>query len=680
MVLKKRLQYGFSGYSVPVIPRGPRSVRKRGSHKKTLKDSRICAFELLAAVAGKLLQESESSTSSNVAEGLHPSSIHNGGIKQEQLEKGEALKSECRDQGSWVESVFSSELAPRKRNLESSFGEFPRAVSDTVLEGTPVIPRSKISTKVRHDLKLEIPENKTAAENSPGKVEGGSPNCGDIGRQIKAEGNPNHNVDLTVAINSNSKDPMEIQVNITDSLINSDTSVQLPSYRDSVPNASFPRHKNNVKLRRRVDDKNPVGCNVYSSKTRAIRPQTCIGHRRVRKLLASKYWKVAPTLEDCEFSDSDECMKNVNRCRKAPSTSEVIQCLVPLKKRKLCDHNSTLARDPEGSSESILNSPEKGVKGEKTSPAKNLGRAKVVSSSVVGHQTSLKSRDSHVKFSIKSFKVPELYIDIPENATVGLLKGTVMEAVTAILQGGLRVGVVVHGKKVKDDNKTLLQMGISHNEDLGTLSFTLEAGSRIASQPPNRKEVPILLPCETHHQFSRSAAMESEVLNASFDPSPATNVDNHAETNHELVPSTREVIKDETAPDSRALVAVPAVSVEALAVVSVNQKTRRCELVQRRTRRPFSVSEVEALVEAVEKLGTGRWRDVKLSAFENADHRTYVDLKDKWKTLVHTATISPHQRRGETVPQDLLDRVLSAHGYWSHHQHKLHGKHLINLL
>ncbi|XP_058181765.1 telomere repeat-binding protein 2-like isoform X4 [Rhododendron vialii] len=678
MVLKKRLEYGFSGYSVPVIPRGPRS--KRGSHKKTLEDGRICAFELLAAVAGKLLQESESSTSSNVAEGLHPSSIHNGGIKQEQLEKGEALKSERRDQGSWVESVFSSELAPRKRNLESSFGEFPRAVSDTVLEGTSVIPRSKISTKVRHDLKLKIPKNKTAAENSPGKVEGGSPNCGDIGRQIKAEGNPNHNVDLTVAINSNSKDPMEIHVNITDSLINSDTSVQLPSYRDSIPNASFPRHKNNVKLRSRVDDENPVGCNVYRSKTRAIRPQTCIGHRRVRKLLASKYWKVAPTLEDCEFSGSDGCKKNVNRCRKAPSTSEVIQCLVPLKKRKLCNHNSTLAHDPEGSSESISNSPEKGVKGEKSSPAKNLGRAKVVSSSVVGHQTSLKSRDSHVKFSIKSFKVPELYIDIPENATVGSLKGTVMEAVTAILQGGLRVGVVVHGKKVKDDNKTLLQMGISHNDDLGTLSFTLEAGSRIASQPPNRKEVPILLPCETHHQFSRSAAMESEVLNASFDPSPATNVDNHVETNHELVPSTHEVIKDGTAPDSRALVAIPAVSVEALAVVPVNQKTRRCELVQRRTRRPFSVSEVEALVEAVEKLGTGRWRDVKLSAFENADHRTYVDLKDKWKTLVHTATISPHQRRGETVPQDLLDRVLSAHGYWSHHQHKLHGKHLINLL
>jgi len=45
-------------------------------------------------------------------------------------------------------------------------------------------------------------------------------------------------------------------------------------------------------------------------------------------------------------------------------------------------------------------------------------------------------------------------------------------------------------------------------------------------------------------------------------------------------------------------------------------------------------------------------------------------LQDKWKTLVHTARISPQQRRGEPVPQELLDRVLSAHAYWSQQQCK----------
>jgi len=42
---------------------------------------------------------------------------------------------------------------------------------------------------------------------------------------------------------------------------------------------------------------------------------------------------------------------------------------------------------------------------------------------------------------------------------------------------------------------------------------------------------------------------------------------------------------------------------------------------------------------------------------------------------VHTAKISPQQRRGEPVPQELLDRVLGAHAYWSQHQIKQHGKH-----
>lgn len=49
--------------------------------------------------------------------------------------------------------------------------------------------------------------------------------------------------------------------------------------------------------------------------------------------------------------------------------------------------------------------------------------------------------------------------------------------------------------------------------------------------------------------------------------------------------------------------------------------------------------------------------------------------QDKWKTLVHTARISPQQRRGEPVPQELLDRVLAAHAYWSQHPVKQHGKH-----
>lgn len=132
-----------------------------------------------------------------------------------------------------------------------------------------------------------------------------------------------------------------------------------------------------------------------------------------------------------------------------------------------------------------------------------------------------------------------------------------------------------------------------------------------------------------------------------------TNTCNVVEINRDLTSSPTDTVSDKLTPDSKALVTVPARSTEALAVVPLNQNTKRSELVQRRARRPFSVSEVEALVQAVEDVGTGRfdfyqlyphllltsktvmltlfslrrWRDVKLRAFEDADYRTYVDLK-----------------------------------------------------
>lgn len=63
---------------------------------------------------------------------------------------------------------------------------------------------------------------------------------------------------------------------------------------------------------------------------------------------------------------------------------------------------------------------------------------------------------------------------------------------------------------------------------------------------------------------------------------------------------------DKKSTDSKALVAISAMNADALALVPVNQKTRSSETAQRRIRRPFSVAEVEALVQAVETIGTGR--------------------------------------------------------------------------
>lgn len=78
-----------------------------------------------------------------------------------------------------------------------------------------------------------------------------------------------------------------------------------------------------------------------------------------------------------------------------------------------------------------------------------------------------------------------------------------MEAVTAILGGGLRIGVVFQGKKVRDDNKTLLQTGISHDYKLDALGFSLEPNPIQASPPLGPDCRSCVLPCDTPQPLTR---------------------------------------------------------------------------------------------------------------------------------------------------------------------------------
>ena len=56
-----------------------------------------------------------------------------------------------------------------------------------------------------------------------------------------------------------------------------------------------------------------------------------------------------------------------------------------------------------------------------------------------------------------------------------------------MLGGGLRVGVLHHGKKIRDDSKTLLQAGIAHDDMLDNLGFSLEPN---CSQHPSQHAAP----------------------------------------------------------------------------------------------------------------------------------------------------------------------------------------------
>lgn len=77
------------------------------------------------------------------------------------------------------------------------------------------------------------------------------------------------------------------------------------------------------------------------------------------------------------------------------------------------------------------------------------------------------------------------------------LQKIVLEAVTTILKGGLHVGVLVHGKNVRDDNRTLLQTGLSCKDNLDTVGFTLEPNLvHNTTSPLCSEDPPQMLACD----------------------------------------------------------------------------------------------------------------------------------------------------------------------------------------
>lgn len=569
MVVKKRIYYGgFHGLLAPVIPKAPRSLRRRSlPTKPSDQGGEICAFELLAAVADKLLQESESSISST--------------DKHQPLEvKVKPVTSEHHDQ----ESCTESQRAGQPTNLDSSIKEFPHSDNDSGLEPASVFTNSD-ALKVISNSRIEASEDKHIVNDTDTPSDTYDINLGDNRDEIQRE-----TIEALTAVNTYGlKDEVESRVN-NRVLKKPSSRVHLSFYGDHVH-----RHRGNVKIGIRDDDEKYFRYNHFSTRRREFGSRSRAGYKRIRNMLTSRFRKVAPKPKGYGSE-----VRSFYHKRKNIYMREQYQADKASKRRKSFHHSSKTAN----------------------------------------------TKDTHVKFSIKSFKVPELYVEVPETATVGSLKRSVMEAITAILQGQLHVGVIVQGKKVRDDNTTLEQSGISQKSNLESLGFTLEPSSPEPSPSPIQTDTPLLLPCN-----NTSSPLSSPIW----------------EENQDDIKQVE---------DSKALVVVPeALEPEVLSMVPLSEKpAKRYEVSQRRTRRPFSVSEVEALVEAVETLGAGRWRDVKMRAFDDANHRTYVDLKDKWKTLVHTASISPQQRRGEPVPQDVLDRVLAAHAYWSQHQSKQNEK------
>ncbi|CAL9180324.1 unnamed protein product [Musa hybrid cultivar] len=667
MVFQRRLDCGSSGYQAPVMPHVPRSARGKRSIRKKVEGKPLCAFDLLATVAGKLLSERENSLGSCDNTGTSDPAAAKDTIKREQIDSNErSIKFEAFDLLSCNEHPKSSKatssgptspIVKSEISDEDAIGGESKFIEDSRKIGCGVAAVAENFDNVRiSSCSMESHECKDGCKKLP---QGQQQTAGNA-----TDGNALYRLDGPVDLDAKHS-----------VLGSSDSSVEVPLHRNNISrNTLLPKQEDGMDLAAcNDDDENSSGCTHPTVVTNKTSRMQHIGDRRIRKLLASKFWRVAPTmLQDSETSNYDVEQKHAVQGKRMCYTRQRTQ-RNSSKRRKLFDRCSVSVCGG-GIYDDVSNLCENGgIKLETYDSQGNLCEANGASSTTTGQKSRYESPEYHVKLSIKSFKVPELVIEIPETATVGSLKRTVLDAVTAILGGGLCVGVLLQGKKVRDDNKTLHQVGISHGDKLDNLGFTLEPNPRQSPAPLTSSEDPNFLSIGCAPEpLDRISPVAPAVVDQGG-PDATQFLQICPESDHDSVPSPTDAASslEKTKANSLALVAVPPMDTEALAMVPLRNKPKRSEATQRRVRRPFSVAEVEALVQAVEKLGTGRWRDVKLCAFENAKHRTYVDLKDKWKTLVHTARISPQQRRGEPVPQELLDRVLSAQAYWSQQQAKL---------
>ncbi|CAN6239835.1 unnamed protein product [Urochloa humidicola] len=660
MVMRKRSDGGSRGRRAATTPRVTSSARGKRATRKKQDD--MCAFDLLATVAGTLLADQDNSDNVPNTSGAAKSK-NKKAVKEEHddeilpLKDMVIAKDRC---GGCVVSSGGICAIPRQANNWSAENSSTRNKAGSMLES----PTVKSNMLVR-DSFVSCTRPCETARGLGIIPEFGTHGTHHPGSSSSAEAEQIHQ-DEPKVVRKQADGHAVVLHSLVDSVVLDVRAPALVSSDSSscVPPCSHDKEHQTTSLCRgevqyaadRDDEENSSGCTHPSTtEYKGYKPQY-LGNHRIRKLLASKVRKTAPN-KICAGIPSKKIYggrsskgSKLNLCsKKIPATRQKAQRTI-FKKRKLPHHATSFAKEMLASGTSCR---------------------------MEGRNKSRASDDYHVKLRIKSFNIPELFINVPENATIGSLKRTVMDAVNNIMQGGLRVGVLLQGKDIQDDNKTLRQAGICHDKELNNIDFTLECeGGQDSPSGVVTPEQMDLLSADVVEPLARLKREE---------PFPETGGDD----NRQRIPPYRsrslsdlysvvdpvEMASHDTSASSQAIIPFASPDDDALAIVPhCNPRRSETGAGQRRTRMPFTVYEVAALVEAVELIGTGRWRAVKMHAFEHAEHRTYVDLKDKWKTLVHTANISPQERRGVPVPQDLLDRVLAAQAYWSQHPTKRREK------
>lgn len=298
----------------------------------------MCAFDLLATVAGNLLQHKENPTtcsdhsSEKDQHGCFKEKSQNANkslkaelsdevscdrrcqhefVEEDCRDANKSVKAELSDEGSSDRKCFST-LSSQLYNQNCCLKELPHPEIDSNSHIAPIVTNPSCLERFAAETLVDG-KNHNELDNLTCKVELGSSGCPEIS-SFKSECDVNKVKDEMlkfekVPIGTGSEmccfeDPFDEK---PPAVISSGGNAKLSLYDDSMPCSSLSKGCDNVPIVSRDDDENFSGY-AHPNTTKSFRPITRVGDERIRKTLASKYYKVVQESKHDTLSTSGEFM------------------------------------------------------------------------------------------------------------------------------------------------------------------------------------------------------------------------------------------------------------------------------------------------------------------------------------------------------------------------------------
>lgn len=268
----------------------------------------VCAFDLLATVAGKLLSEGDNSPPSlDTSSGKEqPSVVEDPIFKEENEEDKPVERSSCHER-----KFILTDLVSEAPSSKFCLNEIP-CKQNGASDITTSYGSEKVSSAVdllNDDCKLRIGiVSPTKNVESLGFKQ--PPKCGpevEERKYVKMDFGNDNNLsigDRGDMCSLNNAEVWNRKPSTAASVVNS---VKFPLFGDHSPRGSFPVHyQENVKLVNRDNDEKSSECKETGTRNEAFRPPQRVGDRRFKKTLASKHCKGTSNSKDDDHYNAGE--------------------------------------------------------------------------------------------------------------------------------------------------------------------------------------------------------------------------------------------------------------------------------------------------------------------------------------------------------------------------------------